>query len=59
MKKINAKDAVKAATDRFCEVMEEQGTACCSDCDCWKKCECEEARAIKKAIENVKERPNA
>ena len=48
---VKVKDAVKAATDKYCELMNEKGFACCEDYDCWKKIGCEETESIRAAIQ--------
>ena len=47
---------IRAVTERFCEIMDDQGHACSEECDCWKNCGCPETEslrdAIMKAVEN-------
>jgi len=50
---VKVKDAVKAATDKYCELMDEKGFGCCSESYCWKTCGCEETEAIRAAIQQA------
>ena len=41
---------VRAITDRFCEIMDEEGNACNETCQCWKTCGCPDTESLRDTI---------
>lgn len=50
---MKASTIVKEVTDTFCELMREQGRACSTYCECWKRCECPDTEELKEKIVNL------